>query len=1273
MKGYPVKSARPGTSLSQFNLLRSKRTVPLEDFFASTFDLEESVRVDRRAAGDGGAERLRLLESYHVTESAEDYLRDILARILGETEGDRKGFNHWLYGYYGSGKSHLLAVTGLLLDSTWIGDIGRNRAWRALTGGGEALTDLRVLWERCLDEYKLHPLFANLLKEQGNRQRGFGNVILRRLHEEQGRSPHLKTAFFEEWYLESHSEEELRANAEEVLREVAGDLPGENLWSQVQKYQVLAEGALPVLFEKETGTRDGFSDVVNRSLDASTVAERIEQARQDLESDSDCPVRLLLLLDEITLFIGTQYGLLTELNALAEAIDEEGGGNILTVGTAQEDPSRVQTEYAAREVDFSILDDRFPHQYSLPSSHVGEIVRNRLLRKTERGRDAFDLATSEANLKPSNSLVFCDVQKNTDPPLDHLPEEEVRAYLPLLPYHPPLFLDILSNLRTEEADRAKSIFSGTARAVLAIVNGLLELWDAAEDGDLGGKDGDPTRIVSLVDFFEVIRPELEDIVPQEVQTIEEVESRARDGELEPIDAKVCKVVLLLQRVPDMIPLDDAKNIAVGLMDDLNGNTLHRMANAVDESLGRLGKYIRTDDEDPSQLRFTDREERAVLDAAEEKEARFGPSDIVEEMTTQSSVFGTPGSASLWDEVLRHLDLPKRVPYTEGGDRYPVQYTFDVDRHQFASDFGEDGALHVRVHVEGLVSSEERPQTEHSGAFLWKLPADGQEPLYESLREWAALSAACREHRTPSTIEQSLRRRSEDLPSRIGARIRNGTLKVPMSEPNSVSDGVTQHVRTTTPSSFHPEMRLVDEARLRELEGIRWTSNLPPWAEKIGVVCDNQTELVGDVVTTVRGIVGRALRQDETLSVTNALERLRKKEDAYEDVGPALVAHLWGLSKEGSFQPISEDGNPLRAEKLLDPTRWHEVRLRIGQDNSLRGPLEKIPDIDSSDTMNEAIVKARSFIEAQRRRADTLFQQIGAAQEDTATEPVQQLLGGLSDWLSQRRDQIQRWLDKTQDQHPNWESVIEGALSMQDQIEGAAGQWDTRESFLLQLDALLLFYEKHEEDLSEEAAEDLSTLHQETRAATSILWWTEGGWAELVNALGHRTSAIQALGDWWKELRQDEDRARVMEKTKNQPWLAPPKEPSLSHVGRKFRTDILGTLRGFRQAMERAEGIIDPLTEEPHKVDPADLRRTLGRLQRGGYLDLPAVKGTETPLQKLQLLEAITGGAAPGEVGAVGYWPKDANHLKSALQRLVRDEDDYKLKDTEHGVIITPRP
>jgi len=90
-------------------------------------------------------------------------------------------------------------------------------------------------------------------------------------------------------------------------------------------------------------------------------------------------------------------------------------------------------------------------------------------------------------------------------------------FYPLLPYQPALFLEILSNLRNELADSTKSIFSGTARAILAIVAGLRDRWMRDESKD-------ELSLISLVDFYDLIRYELEDIIPNEIEVLEEIEA-----------------------------------------------------------------------------------------------------------------------------------------------------------------------------------------------------------------------------------------------------------------------------------------------------------------------------------------------------------------------------------------------------------------------------------------------------------------------------------------------------------------------------------------------------------------------------------------------------------------------------------------------------------------------------------------------------------------------------------------------------------------------------
>lgn len=1229
-------------------------------------DFEESVRVDRELSENNDRDKLGLLEKYHVTESAAAYLSDLFARLLGEAEGGRKGANHWLYGYYGSGKSHLLAVTGLLLDSKWVRETGRNTVWEALDEGEGTLDTLRSLWTRCLDRYELRPLLINLLKEQGKQDRGFGQVILRHLHEEQGLSPHLKVAFFEQWYLQRHDRATLEENAWQVLQEAGVTIPKDKVWRHVQKYPVVADGVLPKLFEDETGVRDGYSDVVDRNLKAEVVVRHLERARQDMQSSSGRPVRLLLLLDEITLFIGTRYPLLTELNALTEAIDEVGDGRILTVGTAQEDLSQVRTDYAAREVDFSILDDRFPHQYSLPSSHVGDIVRSRLLRKTDAGRQAFDEALSSAALDPVSSLVYRGVRQNTEPRLDRIDADEVKAHLPLLPYQPPLFLEILAELRTQHTDRAKSIFSGTARAVLAIVDGLLDRWAAPPETLAGGKGADPKRTISLVDFFEVIRPELEDTIGQEVKTIDEVDQRVRRGELQPIDAMVCKVVLLLQYVPDMIPLEETKNIAVAIMDDLDGDTLMNRANAVEESLNRLGRFIRRDDDHPSYLRFTTQEEQVVLEEAERREEAFGEKEVVSELAKPIRIFEGGAATSLWDQVLMQLDLPSQVPYAEEGDVYPVQYIFDVDGHELEASFGEEDGLNITVHVEGLVSDRTRSAAEHAKAFLWKLGDEGRTALWNDLKRWATLAAACREHYTPPAIEQQLRRQSELLPSRIAARIRNGELKVRSHGPRTVAEGVVKYVRASYSKAFHPEMLLVDRARLRELEGIRQPTDLPGWAQKIEVVCDAQTELRGSIVTTVRGIVGRKLKRVGRISVMDALKELRKREGAYDGLEPALVAILWGLCQRGTFQPISEDGEPLSADRLLDPDHWHEVRVRIGHAESFRKQLG--PFVGPNDTANDAVVQFRSFLVEQRQRVNTLRQQVQVVTQAATTPPVTELLDGMVDWLTEMQGSLTDWLDETQQQQPQWGEIVSAALDAEQRIGQAIAQWETRESYLLQLDALLLVHDSYADTIGAGARRVLGDLYREAEAASEIQWWTQDGWTEYVDTLRSYNDAIVELRTWWDGVRGEENRKQLLTRVVEHPWLVSTDDPALDHVGHYFRRCYLDGLRAFRQSMQRTEEVLQPLMKDAHDLDTSEIRRVLGRLRDGIGPAVPPVEKVEELLQTLNILDAVTGGAGPSELAGVGTWPRDRKELTEPLQRLAQ-QGRVAFEENEYGVTI----
>jgi len=391
-------------------------------------DFEESVRVDR--ADKERDNRIDSIETYHLTDDSKDFLEEFILRLLAKSDTMRSGYNYWLYGYYGSGKSHLLTVTDGLMDPSLFQEKG-DSLWSLLTDGHDNLEDR---WRELHSDYHVIPVSANLLKYQGQKERSFSEIVLRAAHQseeltgvEGGLSPNMDVAYFEDWYRNTDAWERRDEMVREVLEGVVSD-PESYDWSDVQKYGVLAETVLPEMFRRETGSEAGLSDLTPSSMSPETAVERLEELRAEREENLDKPIRLVLLLDEVSLFIGTDFGRLTELQILAESVKEQ-DGRIHLVVTAQDDVEELRPGLAAKGADVGILKDRFPHRHSLPSRHVGDIAEQRLLRKKEPGRveDIFSDSAVEID-----SIRYRSV-KEGDLSLSEARTEDVVSSYPFLP------------------------------------------------------------------------------------------------------------------------------------------------------------------------------------------------------------------------------------------------------------------------------------------------------------------------------------------------------------------------------------------------------------------------------------------------------------------------------------------------------------------------------------------------------------------------------------------------------------------------------------------------------------------------------------------------------------------------------------------------------------------------------------------------------------------------------------------------------------------------
>jgi len=158
-------------------------------------------------------------------------------------------------------------------------------------------------------------------------------------------------------------------------------------------------------------------------------------------------------------------------------------------------------------------------------------------------------------------------------------------------------------------------------------------------------------------------------------------------------------------VPDSVPQNDA-NIAVAVMDDLNGQPRTTVRNQVQNSLENLDKYIRPNTaEDGPLLRITDREEREIIEEARKNRKNPDWDEII-----------TAFDNELWADISPRLNLPTSVPYGGDGDNYPISYNFSIDGQPLDGADEHEGALEATVVIRGvcdLMSTRRKSTRERS--------------------------------------------------------------------------------------------------------------------------------------------------------------------------------------------------------------------------------------------------------------------------------------------------------------------------------------------------------------------------------------------------------------------------------------------------------------------------------------------------------------------------------------------------------------------------------
>ena len=405
------------------------------------------------------------IDEYVFTDHTRAYLRTLVDGILDTAQGQIPDvLRGWIAGFFGSGKSHFLKLSGALLEN------------RPIDHEGSEVPALQYLarrhkldlpWQR-LAEFRVKAVTINLALAVGGSIAAQRSPLLYRLASQINRAwDHSAVPHVADLEREIQRAKKWQAFVDLVRErnDREGDKDDEGVpleWTDgrirdmaAEAHRVLEDVLPKVLPKYSKGVRDYLRDKENEQPSPESVVQLASDFARFLHADLG---RVLLCVDEVALYLkgsSTTFDAnrVRETVGLAEHVKDRGKGRVFLFVTAQLRVDTIDGRFSDLKDSALFLQDRFPSggRLELEDRDIDTVVRERWLKKDEgsphwttlRGL-VHDHGGTLANVgKLREVSILRDTVLLTD-------EAGLLAYYPFLPYHVRLLQEILSALRRDE-------------------------------------------------------------------------------------------------------------------------------------------------------------------------------------------------------------------------------------------------------------------------------------------------------------------------------------------------------------------------------------------------------------------------------------------------------------------------------------------------------------------------------------------------------------------------------------------------------------------------------------------------------------------------------------------------------------------------------------------------------------------------------------------------------------------------------------------------------
>jgi len=471
------------------------------------------------------------LKNLVVTPQWERHLKNILeAYAEAFDREDERDIGIWISGFFGSGKSLLMKVLGLLLEGGEIQgevlhDIFLNQLPQASTERADITRALAV----CQRKISTSLVGGNLHARQAKATDPLALITFKLFAESREYTNNWAFAWAIEYHIDLKGRtNEFRALASELSgtewREIAqdSDIYGEILNTAVAQI-------MPDLFSGPTAVANAVTSAFQQGIDAKSLVERLHRwcvARDH----AGMRHKMLMQLDELGQWIrggSNTTDKLMEVQALVETASSLGQGRIWIAVTAHGDVQELQSN--VQQTLYATINQRFAIQCKLTNEDINAVVQERLLRKKATATSLL----REQFQQHSGELIDLGTLKNTRRIYVPPDEQNFAQYYPYFPWTVTAIPNIVKGI-AQSTGRDEAL-TGSNRTMISMVQSGIIDTKGLLDAPIG-------RVLSLADLYEHLSGDAPSETRTDLNRILVTVPNARE-----LTVKVARVLYLLGR------------------------------------------------------------------------------------------------------------------------------------------------------------------------------------------------------------------------------------------------------------------------------------------------------------------------------------------------------------------------------------------------------------------------------------------------------------------------------------------------------------------------------------------------------------------------------------------------------------------------------------------------------------------------------------------------------------------------------------------------------